>query len=166
MLPKRLRNITRVTAMCPAAPQQTLPLVQLSTRKRSQTRERLLDFAYGAIIEKGFAATSIEELVEAAGITKSGFCYHFKDKRSEEHKSELQSLMRNTSPLYSQPPAPLFPYPTIFRSMLPHRPRNIPRVTAMCPASPQQTLPVVQLSTRKRSQTRERLLDFAYGAII
>src|SRR3546814_10625097 len=58
----------------------TLPLVQLSTRKRSQTRERLLDFAYGAIIEKGFAATSIEELVEAAGITKSGFFYHFKDK--------------------------------------------------------------------------------------
>src|SRR3546814_3918919 len=32
------------------------------------------------IIEKGFAATSIEELVEAAGITKSGFFYHFKDK--------------------------------------------------------------------------------------
>src|SRR3546814_9539382 len=88
MLPKRLRNITRVTAMCPAAPQQTLPSVQLSTRKRSQTRERLLDFAYGAIIEKGFAATSIEELVEAAGITKSGFF------RSEEHTSELQSLMR------------------------------------------------------------------------
>src|SRR3546814_16101689 len=66
--------------MCPAAPQQTLSLVQLSTRKRSQTRERLLDFAYGAIIEKGFAATSIEELFEATGITKSGFFYHFKDK--------------------------------------------------------------------------------------
>ena len=29
---------------------------------------------------KGFAATSIEELVEAAGITKSGFFYHFRDK--------------------------------------------------------------------------------------
>ena len=31
-------------------------------------------------MQKGFAATSIEELVEAAGITKSGFFYHFKDK--------------------------------------------------------------------------------------
>src|SRR3546814_10306106 len=80
MLTKRLRNITRVTAMCPASPQHTLSLVQLSTRKRSQTRERLLDFAYGAIIEKGFAATSIEELVEAAGITTRGFFYHFTDK--------------------------------------------------------------------------------------
>src|SRR3546814_17549275 len=66
--------------MCPAAPRQTLPSVQLSTRKRSQTHERLLDFAYDAIIQKGFAATSIEELVEAAGITKSGFFYHLKDK--------------------------------------------------------------------------------------
>jgi AcrR family transcriptional regulator len=30
--------------------------------------------------EKGFAATSIEELIAAVGITKSGFFYHFKDK--------------------------------------------------------------------------------------
>ena len=33
-----------------------------------------------AILEKGFGATSIEELIAAAGITKSGFFYHFKDK--------------------------------------------------------------------------------------
>jgi AcrR family transcriptional regulator len=52
----------------------------LNGRKRSRTRDRLLDLAYEAIIQKGFAATSIEELVEAAGITKSGFFYHFKDK--------------------------------------------------------------------------------------
>ncbi len=66
--------------MSPAAPRQTLPAVQLAARKPSPTRDRLLDFAYEAIIQKGFAATSIEELVAAAGITKSGFFYHFKDK--------------------------------------------------------------------------------------
>lgn len=48
--------------------------------KGERTRARLMDLAYDAIMEKGFAATSIEELVEAAGITKSGFFYHFKDK--------------------------------------------------------------------------------------
>jgi AcrR family transcriptional regulator len=32
------------------------------------------------VLEKGFAATSIEELIAAVGITKSGFFYHFKDK--------------------------------------------------------------------------------------
>lgn len=48
--------------------------------KGERTRTRILDVAYDAIVHKGFAATSIEELVEAAGITKSGFFYHFKDK--------------------------------------------------------------------------------------
>ena len=48
--------------------------------KGERTRTRILDVAYDAIVHKGFAATSIEELVEAAGITKSGFFYHFRDK--------------------------------------------------------------------------------------
>src|SRR5215207_9884994 len=59
------------------------PAVQLdkgAPSKGERTRGRIMDLAYEAIVEKGFAATSIEELVEAAGITKSGFFYHFKDK--------------------------------------------------------------------------------------
>jgi AcrR family transcriptional regulator len=44
------------------------------------TRERLLEAAESAILAKGFHATSIEELIAAVGITKSGFFYHFKDK--------------------------------------------------------------------------------------
>ena len=39
-----------------------------------------MDLAESAILEKGFGATSIEELISAAGITKSGFFYHFRDK--------------------------------------------------------------------------------------
>ena len=63
--------------------EKTGPEVQLESAaqtKGERTRERILDIAYEAIVEKGFAATSIEELVEAAGITKSGFFYHFRDK--------------------------------------------------------------------------------------
>jgi len=63
--------------------EKTGPVVQLEAApqtKGEKTRERLLDIAYESIVQKGFAATSIEELVEAAGITKSGFFYHFKDK--------------------------------------------------------------------------------------
>lgn len=60
---------------------KTAPSVQSGGRtKGERTRERILDLAYDAVIRKGFAATSIEELVEAAGITKGGFFYHFKDK--------------------------------------------------------------------------------------
>lgn len=52
----------------------------LATRKDSTTRDRLLDLAEAAILQKGFAATSIEELVAGAEISRSGFFYHFKDK--------------------------------------------------------------------------------------
>ncbi|HEU0283835.1 MAG TPA: TetR/AcrR family transcriptional regulator [Sphingomicrobium sp.] len=63
--------------------EKTGPAVQLESgaqTKGERTRERIMDLAYQSIVEKGFAATSIEELVEAAGITKSGFFYHFRDK--------------------------------------------------------------------------------------
>ena len=49
-------------------------------KKRGDAKERILQFAEAAVLEKGFAATSIDELIAAAGITKSGFFYHFKDK--------------------------------------------------------------------------------------
>jgi len=39
-----------------------------------------LEIAEAAVLAKGFGATSIEELIAEAGITKSGFFYHFKDK--------------------------------------------------------------------------------------
>ncbi len=43
-------------------------------------RERLLDAAEASVLAKGFAATSIEELLAETGVSKSGFFYHFKDK--------------------------------------------------------------------------------------
>jgi len=49
-------------------------------KKGGDTRERILDAAEAAVLDKGFAATSIEELIVAVGITKGGFFYHFKDK--------------------------------------------------------------------------------------
>lgn len=60
------------------------------------TRERLLDLAERAILEKGYAATSIEELIAAAGITKSGFFYHFREK-SELAKALLRRDNANTA---------------------------------------------------------------------
>ncbi len=53
--------------------------VQVLT-KGEQTRERLMDIAQEAVLHKGFANTSIEEIICEAGITKSGFFYHFRDK--------------------------------------------------------------------------------------
>ena len=47
---------------------------------KPSARERLLELAEVSVIQKGFAGTSIDELVAGAGITKSGFFYHFRDK--------------------------------------------------------------------------------------
>src|SRR6476646_10610418 len=54
--------------------------MQETPRKGSDTRARILEVAEAAVLEKGFAGTSIEEVIAAVGITKSGFFYHFKDK--------------------------------------------------------------------------------------
>jgi len=51
-------------------------------RKGENTRSRIMDIAEASILAKGFTATSIDELIAEAGITKSGFFYHFPDKRA------------------------------------------------------------------------------------
>jgi AcrR family transcriptional regulator len=55
-------------------------MTEIKKRKGAETRERILALAEAGVLEKGFAATSIDELISAAGITKSGFFYHFRDK--------------------------------------------------------------------------------------
>jgi TetR/AcrR family transcriptional repressor of nem operon len=55
-------------------------MLETSPRKGLDTRERILEVAEAAVLAKGFAGTSIEEIIAAVGITKSGFFYHFKDK--------------------------------------------------------------------------------------
>ena len=49
-------------------------------RAATDTRERILDAAEALILDHGFAATSIDKVLEGAGITKGAFFYHFKSK--------------------------------------------------------------------------------------
>ncbi len=48
--------------------------------KGSDTRTRILDIAEASVLKKGFEATSIDEIVAAAEISRGGFFYHFQDK--------------------------------------------------------------------------------------
>lgn len=63
--------------------------------KGEQTREKILDLAEEAVLAKGFAGTSIDELIAAAGITKSGFFYHFADKNALAKALLLRYLERD-----------------------------------------------------------------------
>ena len=50
--------------------------------KPRNKREEILAIAERSVLTKGFEATSIEEIVAEAGITKGGFFYHFRDKNA------------------------------------------------------------------------------------
>ena len=50
--------------------------------KGEATKDRLLDIAERYILQNGFAATSIDDLIKEAGITKGGFFYHFDGKNA------------------------------------------------------------------------------------
>jgi TetR/AcrR family transcriptional repressor of nem operon len=81
--------------------------------KGEATRARLLDLAEAAVLQKGFGATTIEELIVQAGITKSGFFYHFRDKNDlaqallrryiERHNAIIDEMMRRASELTDDP---------------------------------------------------------------
>ncbi|RWM79234.1 MAG: TetR/AcrR family transcriptional regulator [Mesorhizobium sp.] len=64
-------------------------------RKGAETRERILEIAEDSVLAKGFGATSIEEVIAEAGITKSGFFYHFKDKNELARALMLRYIEEN-----------------------------------------------------------------------
>lgn len=70
-------------------------------RKGEETRNRILDVAEAAVLQKGFGGTSIEELIVETGITKSGFFYHFKDK-NELAKALLNRYIENDERIYDE----------------------------------------------------------------
>lgn len=47
---------------------------------RASTRERIQDAAEALILAQGYAATSIDQIIERVGVTKGAFFYHFKTK--------------------------------------------------------------------------------------
>ena len=69
--------------------------------KGEQTRERILEIAEDAVLHKGFAGTSLDEIICEAGITKSGFFYHFKDK-NDLAKALLQRYLDNEWSVFDQ----------------------------------------------------------------
>lgn len=85
---------------------KTVPAVQWPSEgwiydmsKGGETRRRIIEAATASILEKGFGATSIDELIAEVGITKSGFFYHFRDKGElakallEDHIAEDERLL-------------------------------------------------------------------------
>jgi TetR/AcrR family transcriptional regulator, transcriptional repressor for nem operon len=54
-------------------------------RNAAGTRTGILDSAETLILEQGFAATSVDSIVERAGVTKGAFFHHFASKSALAH---------------------------------------------------------------------------------
>jgi AcrR family transcriptional regulator len=88
-------------------------MLEKGRRKGDDTREQILAVAEASVLAKGFSATSIEEIIAAVGITKSGFFYHFRDKGAlakglllrylEQDKQLLDGIFARADALNSDP---------------------------------------------------------------
>lgn len=82
-------------------------------RSGAKTREKIIDAAQALVYLHGFAATTIDRVIEGAGITKGAFFYHFKSKaalgrtliqRYAEHDlAHLDRTMARAEKLSSDP---------------------------------------------------------------
>ena len=59
-----------------------MPRPTKQSPERGDARIRLLEAARDIVRQKGFAATSVDDLCQAAGVTKGAFFHHFKTKEA------------------------------------------------------------------------------------
>jgi TetR/AcrR family transcriptional repressor of nem operon len=68
-------------------------------RDGSVTKTAIMDTAEALIMGRGFAATSVDEVIEAAGLTKGAFFYHFKSKAELAHALVERFAVRDAAQL-------------------------------------------------------------------
>lgn len=74
--------------------------------KRTNARDKLMAAALRVIREKGFAATTVDDLCAVAGVTKGAFFHHFRSKddlgvKAAEHWSETTSALFAAAPFHA-----------------------------------------------------------------
>jgi len=96
--------------------------------KGQATKNRLMDIAERLILNNGFTAMSIEEVIKDAGITKGGFFYHY-DSKNDLAYSLLQryreveafffsSLFKRSEELTSDPLQQMLVFMKLFAEMM------------------------------------------------
>ncbi|MFO7653983.1 MAG: TetR/AcrR family transcriptional regulator [Candidatus Krumholzibacteriia bacterium] len=72
----------------------------MTAETRTDTRQRILDAAERLVLAQGFAATSVDRIIEAVGLTKGAFFHHFRSKSDlaraliERYWGQEQDLMQ------------------------------------------------------------------------
>lgn len=68
--------------------------------KGEQTRERILAAAEPMVLSKGFAGTSLDDIVKATGLAKGAFFHHFKSK-ADLARALVERYARNDYELFA-----------------------------------------------------------------
>jgi TetR/AcrR family transcriptional repressor of nem operon len=74
----------------------------MSPRSGARTREKLLEISEELVNRRGFAGTSIDQIIAETGVTKGTFFYHFKTKQDlalaliQRFAAADQELMRSS----------------------------------------------------------------------
>ncbi|MBI4342793.1 MAG: TetR/AcrR family transcriptional regulator [Candidatus Omnitrophica bacterium] len=71
-----------------------------TAQAHSPTKERLLDAAERLMLAKGFAATSVEEICEAAKLTKGSF-FHYFESKEQLGKAVLERFCKSGARLHA-----------------------------------------------------------------
>lgn len=71
--------------------------------QRPSVRIRLIDAAHNLVRRKGYAATSVDEICSAAGVSKGAFFHHFASKEALGVAAAAQWTAR-AAPLFELPP--------------------------------------------------------------
>ena len=98
------------------------------TVKGQATKNRLMDIAERLILNNGFAAMSIDEVIKEAGITKGGFFYHFDSKNAlvyalmqryrEAEAFVFSELFKRAEELTSDPLQQMLVFMKLFAEMM------------------------------------------------
>jgi TetR/AcrR family transcriptional repressor of nem operon len=69
--------------------------------KGERTREKILATAESLVLERGFAATSLDDILSATGFTKGAFFHHFKGK-ADLARALVERYRRNHARLFER----------------------------------------------------------------
>lgn len=88
-------------------------MVQNPEMARETTHANLLDAAQALVMHQGFAATTVDQVIERAGVTKGAFFYHFATKEALAHalvarwaerdRAQLDEVMARAEALSKDP---------------------------------------------------------------
>ena len=87
-----------------------MTLAPTATDRGSETRRRILEVAAVAFADRGYAGTSVNDVLKASGVTKGGFYFHFPSKETLalatlRHKQEqwagvvMAAVLRRPGPI-------------------------------------------------------------------